>query len=343
MAIASYSKLLQVSADNSTWVNLPADSPTLSINNSPQETTTLGNNDGFKSRTYGLKDFSISAEGNFVPINVYSFTLKKSGTSTAMTDEAMSNTTGNSYKIDAAAKEIFDRDADFVFKDGGSVIAVGSIASIDYLSGTVTLTGAASGAVTVTGNYIPVTASIDATTASLEMNAELEETTSVNSGANNYKTRTPKLKDVSISISSYYDVNRAVFGNLNAAETVLAEITLGGSALQTIRGWFMVESNNASGGVADVESEEISLQLNGNAKSAFSWSYPASGFDVGLSLLTGNYFNGGALYARYYPEGVGNAGQKGPVLVESFSLALDVNNKTTFSVTLQCNGELTSA
>ena len=187
MAIASYNKLLQVSADNSTWANLPVESPTLNINNSPQETTALGNNGGFKGRTYGLKDFSISAEGTFVPINVYSFTLKKSGTPTAMTDEAMSNTTGNSYKVDASAKEIFDRDSDLIFKDGGSVIPVGDIASIDYLSGTVTLTGAASGAVTVTGNYIPVTASIDATTASIEMNREVEETTNVNSGANNYK------------------------------------------------------------------------------------------------------------------------------------------------------------
>lgn len=83
----------------------------------------------------------------------FSITLKVGGTSTAVTGEACTNTTGNSYQINTAAKRVWDPAVTPVAYDGGVPAAVDSV---DYLFGIVTLSAPPGGAVTVDVNYIPL-------------------------------------------------------------------------------------------------------------------------------------------------------------------------------------------
>jgi len=343
MTSVGYLKKVNVSIDGVDWKEVPAESPTLNKNVVMQENTDLSNTTGFKSRLQGLKDFNLGLEGNFSPGLTYQFNIKKSGTSTGMIDETMSNIVGNTFKIDDADKEIFDREVTPTFEDNGVPVDAADIESIDFLVGTVTFTAARTEPVTVTGNFIPVTATVCVNQGSLDMNIELEEDTNIKSATNGWKTRVPKLKDVSMSLTAFNDLNKDFFGHIDNADIILAEITLGTVDPQIIRGWFIVESDNDTGGVADVETEEISLQLDGDALSSFTWIYPTSGFNEALRILTDFFFNEGDLHAQILPENDIAKGFEGQVVMESFSLTLDINGKVTFSSSLQGNGALVDA
>lgn len=349
MTTAGNSKTVRVSTDNFVSENekLPADSPSLNRNGVLADNTDLSNNAGFKSRFPGLKDFNFAADGNFKPDTTYQFDIKRGGTPTVFTTEAFSVVSGLTFKIDTEAFEIFDREAtNFEFFDDGNPV---SFDSIDFLNGTVTLSGTPSGVVTGTGTYIPITTSDCISTATIDLSVEVEEDTSIkiNNGANTngFKTRVQKLRDVSATLTLFDDLSKAYFNDLNTDENVLLEVKIGtGSAIQTIRGWFLVESDNTSGAVADLETEEVTLQLDGDLLSSFTWIYPTdtSLFSAALKILTDNFFNGGALAMQYIPADILANGFQGPVVLESFSLNLDINGKVTFSSTLQGNGELVS-
>ena len=344
MTTAGYTKKIQLSTDNATWKDLPAETAPLSISNGIQDNTDLSNNDGSVSRIYGLNDFSISPDGNFVPYGTYQFDVKKSGTSTAFTDEAMSLVSGNTFKIDDSVKEIFDRDATFTFEDNAVAIPEGDIDSIDYLAGTVTFTSSKSGPITVTGNYIPVTQALCVSSGSLDFSKSLVEDSNIkNIGANGWKSRNSTLKDLSISLTSFNDLQKVVANHIFNREVVLVEITLGFNDPQLIRGWFVVESNNWTGGVTDLEGEEISLQLDGDIKSSFTWIYTSSVFNEALKLITDNILTGGDLFINLLPANTIASGFNGPVELESFSVNFDLNAKTTFSSSFQGTGELVDA
>jgi hypothetical protein len=78
------------------------------------------------------------------------------GTSTAFTGEAFTNTTGNTWKINTASKQVWNPSTLPTFYDNAVAIAAGDISSIDYLFGTVTFTGVKTGPITADGAYIPL-------------------------------------------------------------------------------------------------------------------------------------------------------------------------------------------
>ena len=63
---AAYKKKIQISADEVTWFDLPATSPSLEIGGDVLDNTELATNEGFRTRCYGLHDWSSSADSNFV-------------------------------------------------------------------------------------------------------------------------------------------------------------------------------------------------------------------------------------------------------------------------------------
>jgi len=343
-ATAGYTKKVQISSDNITFYDIPAENSSLNLSDTLQENTDLTNTSGFKSRIYGLKDFNISADGNYKPDTTYQFDIKRGGTPTAFTGEAFSNTVGDSFQIDDTSKQIFDRSASFTFFDNGVEIDSAQILSIDYLTGTVTFSSPIVGPVTGDGTFIPVSTQDCITTGSIDMSVELEEDTCIETNTNGFKTRVGKLKDVSISLTQFNDLNKEYFDILNAGEVVLVDIAIGSSDIQTIRGWFLVESSNDSSSVTDLETQEVSLQLDGDTDSSFTWIYPASGYSDALKTMTDAYFSNplATVYINVIPADITANGYSGPVLIESFSLSLDINGKVTFTSSFQGNGELIS-
>lgn len=66
MSKAAYVKKVRVSPDNgATWLDLPTTSPSLEIGGDVLDDTELATNDGYRTRIYGLHDWSASADSNF--------------------------------------------------------------------------------------------------------------------------------------------------------------------------------------------------------------------------------------------------------------------------------------
>lgn len=76
--------------------------------------------------------------------------------STAMSGESMSDTgDGLTFKIDAAAKNVFDPSVTFTVKSNGSTVAA-STYTLSYLSGEVTFDSSQTGnTITIDGSYLP--------------------------------------------------------------------------------------------------------------------------------------------------------------------------------------------
>ncbi len=351
MTTAGFTKKVNISKDGApgNWKILPVDTPTKNVSATLQENTDLSNNDGFKSRIYGLRDFNIGLDGNFVPYLTYQFNIKATSASTVMSNEDLTLVVGApdfTYQMNDPTKRIFDREVTPTFKDAGTPIPASDIKSIDYLSGSVTFVTSKTEPVTLdAGSFIPVSTIPEdcISTATLDMSVELEEDTNIKSASNGWKKRVTKLRDVSLSLTTFNDFLKKYITDIKGDKVVLVEIVIGNTDQQTIRGWFTVESDNETGGVADLESEEISLQLDGDIKSSFTWIYPSSGFNDGLKIITDFFFDGGDLHIQLLPDGSLANGFEGQVLLESLSLNMDINGKLTFSSTFQGNGELKDA
>lgn len=85
----------------------------------------------------------------------YNATIELTGAPASMTDEAMSEIGSTDvYYIDDSTKNLFDPEGTFVVEDGGGTVPTDEY-SIDYLLGQVTFTTSPTGAVTITGDYLP--------------------------------------------------------------------------------------------------------------------------------------------------------------------------------------------
>jgi len=84
--------------------------------------------------------------------------VKATGTSTTMTAEACSLVSGKTYQVTNAAKRVIDPTSALTVLDNGGAVAAANIESIDFLFGKVTFVGGytVTGAVTVTGKYLPL-------------------------------------------------------------------------------------------------------------------------------------------------------------------------------------------
>ncbi len=203
----------------------------------------------------------------------YKTTIKKSGTATAFTGEAMTGTGAGPYQLNTAAKRVLDRDTVPTFYDDGAEIAAGDIASIDYMFGKVTFTEAKTGTITASGKYMPMTAIAQARSYALSRGRDLLDDTAY--GGDGYRTHSGGLRDVSVTISRHALADDAgdtwkEFMTLLAAGTpIVIEIQPGGTG-SFHRGWFRVESTNQSGDVAALEAEELSFRLDGDTNASYS-------------------------------------------------------------------------
>jgi hypothetical protein len=84
--------------------------------------------------------------------------IDATGTATAFTGEAMTNTTGRFYQITDATKRVWDPSASFVIYDNAVPVSAANL-KFNYLFGTVEILvghGAISGPVTSDGDYLPI-------------------------------------------------------------------------------------------------------------------------------------------------------------------------------------------
>ena len=148
---------------------------------------------------------------------------------------------------------------------------------IDYLSGIVTFTDAAAGDCTLSYYWIPTLEVGGAENFTLNLGCDLMDDTSFDQTNKNggYRTRRPTLIDASLTISQFTsfesnpELAQPFIDRLFDRERVVIEIipASGGN----IRGWFRLESNNSSGGVSDLENQDLSFQLDNLSNANFTW------------------------------------------------------------------------
>ncbi len=217
--------------------------------------------------------------------------IKRIGLATLFTDEVMDafSTVNNRYKINDATKDVFDRTTGVTFKSSatGTTISSTDILDINFLFGRVTFKTTHAASVVGSGTFLPVSNIAGAHSYTLTQSNGLLDDTDFSSTGN--RTRTPGLQDITLSVSrwdtlstvanaQYFDDHIMNTTGSEGTTRALIELIPGGTTAKTARGWFIVESHNRSGGVADLESGDVELSLDADNpvragdKINFGWS-----------------------------------------------------------------------
>lgn len=217
-------------------------------------------------------------------IQGYSCLLRRSGASTAVTDEAVSQVTGTTYRITAEARRCIDPDVTWVLEDDNVAIAYSAIVSVDYAHGVFVLAAPPGGAVTFTGSYLPLTTSaeviVDARSFGLNESTDLLDTT-VMAGTTSLhaavRRRVTGLKDAELTVESIAapSAHSALYTLMQSGDPVVTEVFFGTDAAPRFRGFCKLDGIEVSGDVGDLIVANLSFKIAAirNAASGFVASY----------------------------------------------------------------------
>lgn len=218
-------------------------------------------------------------------------TIKRGGTPTAFTEAQMNriaettHTTAMSlFKMSnttAVDRTIFDRNTALSFKDTtATTISSTEIDTIDYLFGKVRLkTTAHTTSILVTGSYIPTVDVVGANTFNLQLGGDILDDTDFSSTG--IRSRILGLRDVALTLGRWEHTTDQFWNDLllktsTGTTVAVVEIRPSDGSSSISRGWFVVEANNLSGSVNDLEAAEISMQIDGDPSTrdnkSFTWS-----------------------------------------------------------------------
>jgi hypothetical protein len=206
----------------------------------------------------------------------YLATVSVTGTATTMTGEAVSGG-GVTWQITNTAKRIVDPASALTVLDGASTVNP-STYTFDYLTGTVTLGGAPTGVVTITGKYLPVRQIAQAYEADVTLTKNLVDTSLLGT---EHTQRTTTLGDISGSFACY-DSGLNVYTDVD-----LAQILVDGTAKVIDLDW---NGTNYLRFFAQFETIESSMAVDGVQTATASFSMSAqtaltTGQEVDFSIL----------------------------------------------------------
>jgi hypothetical protein len=341
-------KKFQISDDDGTsWATFPGSQASVGTELGQIDDTVFGHD--YSSIQPGLKNCQFSSNGFYKGFAGYIAKVMKSGTPTAMTAEATTQIgSTKTYQITDATKRALSIAHAVVVDDGGTPVAAGDIASIDYLFGKVTFDAGytPTGAVTFDAYYLPLTQIARGNSFSLTQTAAAVDVTAYEDAQANDGTQVFDygLKTVSLEIGGFYSISNAYKALLEARSTLIIEINPDGAGKSSARGFFKPAGTDQSGNVGEPETESISFSLfvpdiEGMAH-PFAWNHTS---DTTLSLalrraLQAYQAKEKYLY-RYLPNGVAGIECEGVITDISLSNALDAMNDFTLSV--QGSDELT--
>lgn len=337
-------KIIRVGLANNSLSTLPGNSGEISLESSDNDTTIYGN--VFSSTLPGVLDHSFTGNAWLRETAGFEAKVKKAGTPTSFTTEAMSLVSGKTYQITDFTKSLWDYDETLTIFDNASPVATSNIESIDYMFGIVTFTSAYSvtGPITATGTYIPTASFGCANSVSLTQNAEAVldscfETIQDNNGFNAYRAG---LKTVSAELSGFYRTTNDFFELLKAREAFVLEIDWEGNGETMCRGVFRVGSTSLSGDVGANEEFSASFVLSTPEDvTPFSWYFGSSTqMTQGMQDIINAWVNRQDLYFDYYPFGFSSKGYEGQMVVTDASMSVDTGSIAEMSVSGQGNGEL---
>lgn len=347
-------KVVQVSDDDISYYTLPGSSGEIRREAGQIGDTVFGQ--PYESNQPGLINWRVSASAFYKGFAGYVCDLKKPGTSTAFTSEAMTLVSGSTYQITDTTKRIWNRNGGSFVVFDNAIDHSSDVESIDYLFGRVTFksTYTVLTPVTVTGFYYPTAVlgkaqGFTLTQTAAVINSSYFDAVQTNGG---YQMSEYGLKTVSLDLDNFYALSSG-FAALLAAQTELViEINPDGAGKSVARGFFKAVSQSQSGDVGALEREPVSFTLSvpdpsgglgvSNVEVPFKWVFTAGSPALGTGVQKAVQAWQGAtkLHVKYSADGV--TGDKGQTVVSEVSLSSGLDAMNEFSCTFQGDGVLTA-
>jgi hypothetical protein len=342
-------KKVDISDDGSTWFTFPGDTGSLQSQATNIKDTVFGQN--FESNQAGLISWTLDADGMYKGFAGYVATIKKSGTSTATTNEATTNLATRVYQITNTIKRTFDRSVAVVVKDNG-VDQTANVLSIDFMFGIITFksTYTVVGPVTATYNYLPLAAIAKGQGFTLSQTTSVIDTTDFPTAQSNggFKTSDYGLRTVALDVNGVFAITNGWLAALTARNELVVEICPDGNQKSIARGLYKVVTEGQSGKVGELEAEQIKFVLSVPDPSAvplfgapFSWAHdPTTTLSMSLQKALTAWQNGVPTENFRYLED-GTNGQKGTGVITDLTLTGGLDVMNTFAIKVMGNGGLT--
>ena len=295
----------------------------------------------FNSTETGVINWTVSANSYWKGHAGYVAELKKSGTSTATTGEAMTSVTSAIYKTTDTTKNVWDRTATVTVYDGVTDVTA-NVESIDYLYGQVTFTSGSepSGTVTADFNYLPMSAFCAAREFTLTQTADAIETSDLCTlqGNSGIRTYLPGLRQVSLDLTGFYTTSTDAKAELLARNEVIIEIDPKGNGESICRGFFKPMSTGQSGDVGAIEDQTITYELSvpysaTETITPFSWNHTSTTLPTGVQNVLNAWENETTVFVQYLHDGTN--GWKGESVVTDVSLSSGISAMNEFSANFQ--------
>lgn len=344
-------KVIQVSPDDgSTWYDLPGSGGSFNMDGEPIDDTILGST--FRSNLAGLITWGVDSDAIYKGYAGYLAKILQQGTATAFTAEAMTLVSGKTYKIDATAKEIWDRATVPTIYDD-AVDKSDEVLYIDYLYGQVTFkaTYTVTGAVTADGEYFPTTQLGKGNSYTLTMSAETKDTSDFATVQANSGNRTfePGLRTVALELGGIFDSTVNSKADLVARGELIIEIDPTGTGESICRGFFRMLTTGQSGDVGALEEETLSLSLNvpsdAQINDFFSWRHTATTLPQAVQEIITAWETEVVIDVQYLPSGATGQspldGIKGDAMLSDISLSGGLSDMNVFAATFQGSGAIT--
>jgi hypothetical protein len=344
-------KKVQISDDGSTWYTFPGDTGDLQTNGTAIKDTVFG--EDFESSQTGMLEWTMSANGMYKGFAGYVATIKKAGTSTALTAEACGLLSTRVYQVTNVAHQVLDRTVALVVKDGSTDVTA-DVLSIDYLFGIITFKGSYTvlGSITIdSGNYWPMAQIAKAQTFSLTQTAAtIDDSDFVSAQGNGgYKTMGYGLYTIALDLTGIYAVSNAWLAALVARSEVMVEICPDGNNKSRCRGIFKPMTEGQSGAVGALEAESVKMSLSVPDPSnyplltaPFSWRHD-SGTTLSVAIqkaLTAFFAGNNQEYFQYLYDGTNGQSGQGVITDITLTGGLDVMN--TFAMKISGAGATTA-
>lgn len=342
-------KSVKVSDDSgTTYYTLPGSQGEFSDELGALDDTIFGQN--FKSSQPNLNTWSITADAvykGFAGYLVDIYTI--SGSATSMTGEAMSLVSGETYKVTASTKNLWDVTASWTIYDNGTD-KTSEIENIDYLHGRVTFksTYTVTGPVTVTGKYYTKALTASYKSFKLTTSCDTKDTTTVANAqsTSGHRAFDYGLKTVELELSGLYNSSNTYRTDLIGRNLVMLEINPDGNSKSVARGFFKATSRKQSGNVGALEEETVTYALFvpqdalEKLKSPFSWLFTSTDLSTAVVKCIEAWQNETTLLTQYSEDGT--TGLRGTTIVTDISLSGGLDSMNTFSVQFQGTGAVTA-
>lgn len=344
-------KLVRVSDDaQSTWETLPGG--TGEWNDDADQITDTIFGQTFESNEVGLITWTANANALYKGFAGYVADVKEPGTPTAFTTEAMTLVAGKTFRIDDATKEVWDRSATAPVIFDNAIDHSADVESIDYLFGQITFLTAYSVTepITATGTSLPMANIAKASSFTLTQTAApIDESDFDTSQANGgYRVFQPGLRTVSLDLGGFYASSNDFFSVIAARNELIIEINPDGGGLSMARGFFKMVTRGQSGDVGALEEESVTFALNvpesdsvgvGNIEHVFNWDHDSTTtLSESIKICLQSFIDQTLIDVSYAPEGLGQLGYDGSVMVTDVSLSSGLDAMNEFTANFQGSG-----